>query len=249
MTVFIVCLFALASEVFGQLDLPPLGPVSSSPRPGDYYLNQFNGVSTARPYTPTNQYNGPYSTTARPDVYSSTSGYQPPDYIRGLNPDVTNRGYPTGNQDINNRGFDNRNLDPNDPNNRGFDNRNFDPNDPNNRGVGDRDFGSRNPGDREYDNRNFDSRNPTGTYGDSDRDDLNQNGFRNTYQGGRGNGYYNRDSTALRRFLAQIDAQATEECTNNVAAQWNFETDVNEITQISAVSLIIIFNHLNVKLV
>lgn len=40
----------------------------------------------------------------------------------------------------------------------------------------------------------------------------------------------------LRRILAEIDQTSSHECSLNVAAQWNFETNVNEITQIEAVS-------------
>lgn len=38
----------------------------------------------------------------------------------------------------------------------------------------------------------------------------------------------------IRDFLTQADDQASKECTNNVAAQWNFETDVNDATQHAA---------------
>ncbi|CAH4035596.1 unnamed protein product [Pieris brassicae] len=38
----------------------------------------------------------------------------------------------------------------------------------------------------------------------------------------------------IKDFLKQADEQASKECTNNVAAQWNFETDVNDATQHAA---------------
>lgn len=41
----------------------------------------------------------------------------------------------------------------------------------------------------------------------------------------------------IRDFLLKADEQASKECTNNVAAQWNFETDVNDATQHAAVSI------------
>lgn len=41
----------------------------------------------------------------------------------------------------------------------------------------------------------------------------------------------------VRDFLLQAEDQASKECTNNVAAQWNFETDVNDATQHAAVSI------------
>ncbi len=40
----------------------------------------------------------------------------------------------------------------------------------------------------------------------------------------------------LRSILAEIDQKSSLECSLNVAAQWNFETNVNEITQVEAVS-------------
>lgn len=42
--------------------------------------------------------------------------------------------------------------------------------------------------------------------------------------------------------LTEIDKKHSEECTLNVAAQWNFETNVNEASQLDAVSW---FNFLN----
>lgn len=41
----------------------------------------------------------------------------------------------------------------------------------------------------------------------------------------------------IKDFLVQADQQASKECTNNVAAQWNFETNVNDETQHAAVSI------------
>lgn len=40
----------------------------------------------------------------------------------------------------------------------------------------------------------------------------------------------------LRNLLVETDQQGSQECTANVAAQWNFETNVNEYTQTEAVS-------------
>lgn len=36
--------------------------------------------------------------------------------------------------------------------------------------------------------------------------------------------------------MIEIDQKNSAECTLNVAAQWNFETNVNEVTQLEAVS-------------
>lgn len=75
------------------------------------------------------------------------------------------------------------------------------------------------------------------------------NDFRNGYDGNRSPPLYddsvyrieeeerqNRAETErVRKFLAEIDAQNSVECSLNVQAQWNFETNVNEITQLHAV--------------
>jgi hypothetical protein len=42
----------------------------------------------------------------------------------------------------------------------------------------------------------------------------------------------------VRALLRQVDALASEQCTRNVVAQWRYETDVNEETQLAAVRLI-----------
>lgn len=44
----------------------------------------------------------------------------------------------------------------------------------------------------------------------------------------------------IERVLAQIDDAATEQCAANVHAQWDFETNVNEVTQLKAVSFLLI---------
>lgn len=47
----------------------------------------------------------------------------------------------------------------------------------------------------------------------------------------------NRFNGDIRRLLQGLDAQASQQCTSNVAAQWNFETNINEATQAEAVSI------------
>lgn len=44
------------------------------------------------------------------------------------------------------------------------------------------------------------------------------------------------ENEKLKQLLYEIDKKSSEECTLNVAAQWNFETNVNEATQAAAVS-------------
>ena len=44
------------------------------------------------------------------------------------------------------------------------------------------------------------------------------------------------ETEKLRQLLLEIDKKHSSECTLNVAAQWNFETNVNEVSQLEAVS-------------
>ena len=48
---------------------------------------------------------------------------------------------------------------------------------------------------------------------------------------------YRAELENLRRILAEVDQKSSAECFLNVNAQWNFETNVNEATQLEAVSL------------
>lgn len=68
---------------------------------------------------------------------------------------------------------------------------------------------------------------------------INQNDF--NYQQNPYDAEYERklrvETEKLRQFLLEIDKKHSTECTLNVAAQWNFETNVNEVTQIEAVSM------------
>uniref|UniRef100_A0A1B0GNY6 Angiotensin-converting enzyme n=1 Tax=Phlebotomus papatasi TaxID=29031 RepID=A0A1B0GNY6_PHLPP len=47
---------------------------------------------------------------------------------------------------------------------------------------------------------------------------------------------YQQRSEELARYLAEVDQKSSEECFLNVAAQWNFETNVNEATQLEALT-------------
>lgn len=47
---------------------------------------------------------------------------------------------------------------------------------------------------------------------------------------------YQIEMEKLRNLLLEIDQKSSQECTTNVAAQWNFETNVNGYTQAEAVS-------------
>lgn len=56
------------------------------------------------------------------------------------------------------------------------------------------------------------------------------------------------ETEKLKQLLNEIDKKSAEECTLNVAAQWNFETNVNEATQAEAVSLIFPSSQLDIDL-
>lgn len=47
---------------------------------------------------------------------------------------------------------------------------------------------------------------------------------------------YQQEMEKLRNFLSEIDHKGSQECTENVAAQWEFETNVNDHTSTKAVS-------------
>lgn len=64
--------------------------------------------------------------------------------------------------------------------------------------------------------------------------DSRQNFNPNVNDQGEIDRFYNGD---IRQLLQALDLQASQQCTNNVAAQWNFETNVNQATQLEAVSL------------
>jgi hypothetical protein len=82
-----------------------------------------------------------------------------------------------------------------------------------------------------------------GVNGINNNNGFGVNGFNNN-----GNGYQNPydieyerklrvETEKLRQLLIEIDKKNSAECTLNVAAQWNFETNVNEVTQLEAVSI------------
>ncbi|CAH0702699.1 unnamed protein product [Spodoptera exigua] len=189
-----------------QLDLPP---ISSTQRNYGYGLLSSTPTSIN---SPGNQYdvnrNFQYS-SARPVSSTQSAGIYPVSSTPySINPDISNNGYPS------------------------------------------LDYGNgRNPSStsRPYDDRNRDdsidiNNDPNFRKNDPNfvRNDPNYVGA-NPYDFNRGVDNNNIDDRLqhvnlqqVRDFLAQADDQASKECTNNVAAQWNFETDVNDATQHAA---------------
>lgn len=161
------------------------------------------------------------------------SNIPPLDYNRNRNFD---NGRNVDNRNFDGRNLDGRNLDGRNPDGRNPDGRNLD-----GRNFDGRNFDGRNDG-RNFDERNFDGRNSDGRNFDGrnfNDQNLDRNNFDNV-DGGQnpndrrfGNQPLNGD---IRQLLQALDVQASQQCTNNVAAQWNFETNVNQATQLEAVS-------------
>lgn len=84
-----------------------------------------------------------------------------------------------------------------------------------------------------YNNNNdrpYDPRNPQSQY--DDYDDRNRYTQQEYEQHRLELERQNRlEDANLRRILDDVDKLASSECSNNVGAQWNFETNVNEVTQ------------------
>jgi hypothetical protein len=77
---------------------------------------------------------------------------------------------------------------------------------------------------------------------------------RGGYQGDGSGGFRRLDSQAprvsgqdLRSLLQRVNFMLSNQCTKNVAAQWEFETNVNTATQQAAVSLLIVFWWYNIQ--
>lgn len=100
------------------------------------------------------------------------------------------------------------------------------------------------PGNRGYQSDRVD----INTLGSNNRDryrDRNQNRYDVYSDSGRGDPprqYFEHDpqyslrEDEILKILAQIDISASQQCNMNVRAQWDFETNVNEVNQIRAVS-------------
>lgn len=84
--------------------------------------------------------------------------------------------------------------------------------------------------------RPYDPRNPQNQY--DDYDDRNKYTYRDYEQQRLALERQNRlEDANLRRVLDDVDKLASSECSINVGAQWNFETNVNEITQQESVCI------------
>lgn len=68
------------------------------------------------------------------------------------------------------------------------------------------------------------------------QDRYNQDNRFNQERFGPDRGQFSTRETDFRNILAKLDFTGTERCSANVGAQWNYETNVNEYTQIQAVS-------------
>ncbi|XP_063823944.1 angiotensin-converting enzyme [Ostrinia nubilalis] len=200
----LVLLLAKPCTSTPQLDLPP---ISSTQR----YNNGYGLSSTQSSInSPGNQYdiqnqNFGFS-TVRPSNPSTPGVFPVSSTFRGINPDINNNGYPNVNYGT---GNPSSTLRPFDETNR--DDRIDINNDPN--------FRRNDP--------NFARNDPS--YAGANPYDFNR-GVTNSID----DRFHQVNLQQVRDFLLKADDQASKECTNNVAAQWNFETDVNDATQHAA---------------
>ncbi|GBP18258.1 hypothetical protein EVAR_9101_1 [Eumeta japonica] len=217
----LVLILSCTADPSPQLNLPPISSTQRNPYAGYGLLSNPQmsinspGNQFAVSPNPNFQLN-----SVRPTL--STLGNFPVSSTPSLNPSINNNGYP--NLDYGNGLQNNQNVQGSSTL-RPFDNRNRDDridvnNDPNFR-RNDPNFVRNDPnyvGANPYDfNRGLNANFP-GTNAIDDR-------------------VYQVNMQEIRNFLLQADDQASTECTNNVAAQWNFETNVNEATQHAAHNL------------
>lgn len=206
----LVLLLIQNSKSDPQLDLPPISSTPSNQRNFGYGFSS-TPISINSPGNQFSQSPNFQFSTARPQS-SSVPGIYPVSTtpFNRINPDISNNGYPS---------LDYGNGRTPSSTSRPYDNRNRDDridinNDPNFRRT-DPNFVRNDP--------NYVGTNPY---------DFNR--------GVEGNVIDDRHQQVslqqIRDFLLHADEQASKECTNNVAAQWNFETDVNDATQHAAVS-------------
>lgn len=209
----LILLFVVVCKASPQLDLPP---ISSTQRNGYGYVS-----STQTPInSPGNQYDVNQFSSASPNYNNQFSTARPntnnfpssTPYSR-INPDINNNGYPS--IDYGNSRNPSSTARPYDANRDDRIDINNDPN-----------FRRNDP--------NFVRNDPN--YVGSNPYDFNNRGDNNNID----NRFNQVDLQQIRDFLHRAEEQASKECTNNVAAQWNFETDVNDATQHAAVSIIIL---------
>lgn len=176
----------------------------------------FNG-NNRNPYENRN----PYDNRNSYDDRNSNNGRYPYD-DREVPYNPRNQNENRNQYDDRNRYNDNRPNYPNDPNN---------PNSPNNPNY------PNNPNDPNY---------PNDPRFNNEYDDRNRYTDRDYEQHRLELERENRIKDAnLRRILGDVDKLASSECSLNVGAQWNFETNVNEVTQQESVrksSVILTFN-------
>ncbi|XP_058056752.1 angiotensin-converting enzyme [Anopheles bellator] len=140
--------------------------------------------------------------------------------------------YNPNRDDDRNRYNNPNNVRPYNPNDPGFEGRNQDPNF---RDQGFRDPNYRDPNRERYPGADPAYRDPGRFPGDP--------GYRDPYRSPEEERYraenerrFRAEMEKLRSFLADIDRKSSLECSLNVAAQWNFETNINDATQVEALS-------------
>lgn len=203
---------------------------------GSYY-NDERVRNDCRPEC--NRYDGNYRNS---DRYNDDNAYRErdPGSYRERNRDYQNRDQ--YNRDQNDIIRDQYNRDQNDYNreqyNRDQNDYNRDQYNRNRPGYDDRNPQYYNNGNNDYYNHTrypvddrYGNQSP---YSYNDRDRYNQ---QNGYEDPRNDPQYRQEMENLKKVLAEIDKKSSQECNLNVAAQWEFETNVNEATHAQAVSV------------
>ncbi|KAL4710805.1 hypothetical protein ACJJTC_009354 [Scirpophaga incertulas] len=183
-----------------------LPPISSTSRYNGYGLLSSTQPSNA----PGNQFpqsNFGFSTTRSSLSPNTASVFQSTTAFNRISPDIHNNGHP--NLDFGSRGSPSSTLRP---------------------------FGEISRDDRIDINSdpNFRRNDPNFVRNDPNFAGVNPYDFNRGVTNSIDDRYHQVNLQQVRDFLIKADDQASKECTNNVAAQWNFETDVNDATQHAA---------------
>uniref|UniRef100_A0A1Y9G9G1 Angiotensin-converting enzyme n=1 Tax=Anopheles albimanus TaxID=7167 RepID=A0A1Y9G9G1_ANOAL len=190
----------------------------------------------------------PYvSDVDNPQLYRGQGERNPNQYVSDVENPLLYRDrtpYTPNREDDRNRY--NPNARPYNPNDPGFGGRNQDPGfrDPNYRDPNYRDPNYRDPNYRDSNYRDPNQRYPGNdpAYRDPGRFPGDPN-YRDPYRNPEEERFrvenerrFRAETEKLRSFLAEIDRKSSLECSLNVAAQWNFETNINDATQVEALA-------------
>ncbi|XP_058124151.1 angiotensin-converting enzyme [Anopheles ziemanni] len=216
--------------------------------------NRYNGDRGFDPgsRTPNGRYPGdrspnPYvSDVDNPSLYREGGNRNPNGYVSDVDNPLLYRDrtpYTPNRDDERNRY--NPNARPYNPNDPTFGGRNPDPNyrEPGFRDPNNRDPNYREPGFRDPNYRDPGFRDPNQRFPGDDPNPYRDPSYRDPYRSqeeerirAENERRFRAETEKLRTFLADIDRKSSLECSLNVAAQWNFETNINDATQVEALA-------------